>query len=41
MSAIRSGCAQMRFDNCVHKFVTGAFLVATVALDYVRHRVRP
>jgi len=40
MSVIRSGCSQMGLDNWVQEVVTGAIIVAAVALDQVRHRVR-
>lgn len=38
MSVIRSGCSQMGLDNWVQEVVTGAIIVAAVALDRLRHR---
>lgn len=38
MSVIRSGCSQMGLDNWVQEVVTGAVIVAAVALDRWRHR---
>jgi ribose/xylose/arabinose/galactoside ABC-type transport system permease subunit len=38
MSVIRSGCAQMQMPNWVQEIITGAIIVAAVALDRWRHR---
>jgi len=38
MSVIRSGCSQMGLPNWVQEIVTGAIIVAAVALDRLRHR---
>lgn len=38
MSLIRSGCTQMGLPNWVQEVVTGAVIVAAVALDRWRHR---
>ncbi|NPV47598.1 MAG: ABC transporter permease [Armatimonadetes bacterium] len=38
MSVIRSGCTQMGLPNWVQEVVTGAVIVAAVALDRWRHR---
>jgi ribose/xylose/arabinose/galactoside ABC-type transport system permease subunit len=38
MTTIRSGCAQMEWENYVTKIVAGAIIVAAVALDRLRHR---
>ncbi len=40
MSVIRSGCAQMQMPNWVQEIITGAIIVAAVALDRWRHRRR-
>lgn len=40
MSVIRSGCAQMQMPNWVQEIITGAIIVAAVALDCARHRRR-
>ena len=40
MSVIRSGCSQMGLDNWVQEVVTGAIIVAAVALDQIRHRIQ-
>ena len=38
MTVIRSGCSQMGLPNWVQEMVTGAVIVAAVALDRLRHR---
>ena len=38
MTVIRSGCSQMGLANWVQEIVTGAIIVAAVALDRLRHR---
>lgn len=38
MTVIRSGCTQMELPNYVQEIVTGAIIVAAVALDRWRHR---
>jgi ribose transport system permease protein len=41
MQTIDSGCSQMGWPNRVQKIVTGAIIVAAVALDRLRHRRTP
>jgi ribose/xylose/arabinose/galactoside ABC-type transport system permease subunit len=42
MSVIRSGCSQMGISNWVQEIVTGAIIIAAVAVDRWRHsRSRP
>ena len=41
MSVIRSGCSQMGLPNWVQEIITGAIIVAAVALDRLRHRRGP
>jgi ribose/xylose/arabinose/galactoside ABC-type transport system permease subunit len=38
MTVIRAGCSQMSLPNYVQEIVTGAIIVAAVALDRLRHR---
>lgn len=38
MSVIRSGCSQMGLPNWVQEIITGAIIIAAVALDRFRHR---
>ena len=38
MTVIRAGCSQMGLPNWVQEIVTGAIIVAAVALDRLRHR---
>jgi ribose/xylose/arabinose/galactoside ABC-type transport system permease subunit len=38
MSVIRSGCSQMGLANWVQEIITGAIIIAAVALDRLRHR---
>ena len=38
MSVIRIGCTQLGLDSYVQEFLTGAIIVAAVALDNVRRR---
>lgn len=38
MSVVANGCTQMGLDNWVQECVTGAIIVAAVALDRLRHR---
>jgi ribose/xylose/arabinose/galactoside ABC-type transport system permease subunit len=38
MQVLQSGCSQMGWPNWVQEIVTGAIIVAAVALDRFRHR---
>jgi ribose/xylose/arabinose/galactoside ABC-type transport system permease subunit len=38
MQVLQSGCSQMGWPNWVQEIVTGAIIVAAVALDRLRHR---
>jgi ribose transport system permease protein len=38
MSVIAAGCTDLNIDNWVQKIVTGAIIIAAVALDRLRHR---
>jgi ribose transport system permease protein len=38
MTTIASGCTQMGLPNWVQEIITGAIIVAAVAVDRLRHR---
>ena len=38
MTVIASGCTQRGYPNWVQEIVTGAIIIAAVALDRLRHR---
>jgi len=38
MTVIRTGCQQVGLDNWVQQMITGAIIIAAVALDRIRHR---
>ena len=38
MTVIDNGCAKLGVDNWVQEIITGAIIVAAVALDRVRRR---